>query len=186
MNLTFHQQEQVIKTKLSEYLNDDQFVYFHEYQNSNFRRFKDKTLEQYTIYGMSLNGIHSFTHEFAYLDIQDIIFQIGLPHIRLNNYDRNIHFLFTIRNNEINLDYNTEKNPVLTDKDCIEYCQSIIRYIDNEGKQFVKKYSYLPNILLDMNRDTLNGVYWSQGILQGIEARSLQFFSQHGYQQLFR
>lgn len=170
--LTLKQQEKIFKEILLNHFEAQGYVYFHEYQNSNFRLFRDNTLEQFTIYGLTGSKRHSFIHEFAFLDIEDIIFEIGLPNVGLSNYDRKKDFLFTVRNNTINLSYNTEEQPVETEQDCIDYCQSIISYMETEGKSFVEQYSYLPNILKEMDRLVSEGKYWNGmygkgGILTG-------------------
>ena len=170
--LTLKQQEIIFKKILSNHFKGRGCVYFHEYQNSNFRFFKDNTLEQFTIYGLTSSKCHSFVHEFAFLDIEDLILEIGLPNTELSIYKAKKHYLLTVRNNQINLTYNTEERSVQTEQDCIDYCQSIIAYMETDGEAFVEKYSYLPNVLKEMNRLAAEGKYWNGmygkgGILTG-------------------
>lgn len=169
-NLTLRQQEKKFKEILLNHFKEQGYFYFHEYQNSNFRSFRNNILEQLTIYGLSNSKQHSFVQELAFLDIEDLILDIGLPNYDLTSYLLKQNYFFTIRNNHINLSYNTEKRPVETEQDCIEYCQSIIDYVETDGKAFVEKYSYLPNILKEMDRNTQERIYWSHGVFKGITA----------------
>lgn len=169
--LTLKQQEKIFKNILLNHFEKQGYIYFHEYQNSYFRKFEnDTTLEDFVIGGKTGSKIHNFVHRFAFLDIEDLIFEIGLPNIELNSYDRKKDFLFTVCNNHINLTYNTEERPVQTEQDCIDYCQSIIAYMETDGKAFVEKYSYLPNILEEIEENTKNGINWSYGVFSGITA----------------
>ena len=172
-NLTLRQQEKIFKEILLNHFKEQGYFYFHEYQNSNFRSFRNNILEQLTIYGLSNSKQHSFVQELAFLDIEDLVLDIGLPNYDLTSYLLKQNYFFTIRNNHINLSYNTEKRPVETEQDCIEYCQSIIDYVETDGKAFVEKYSFLPNVLKEMDRLVEEGKYWNGmrgkgGILAGL------------------
>jgi hypothetical protein len=168
--LALKQQEKTFRKILFDHFEKQGYIYFHEYQNSNFRLFKENSLEQFTIYGLTNTKNHSFIHEYAFLAIEDIIIEIGLPNYDLSSYQSRQNYFFTFRNNQINLTFNTEEHPVETEQDCLDYCQSIIYYMETKGKDFVEKYSYLPNILKELDEDTKNGINWSYGVLNGITA----------------
>ncbi len=47
-----------------------------------------------------------------------------------------------------------------------EYVNNLIHYLNNEGEGFIEHYSYLPNILKEMDRLESEGKYWSE-VLEG-------------------
>ena len=85
-NLTLRQQEKIFKEILLNHFREQDYIYFHEYQNSNLRLFKKNILEQFTIYGLSISKRHSFVQELAFPEIENLILDIGLPNYDLTPY----------------------------------------------------------------------------------------------------
>jgi hypothetical protein len=170
--LTLKQQEKIFKEKLLNHFEKQGYIYFHEYQNSYFRKFDKHLLKQFVIGGFTQSKSLALALGLSFLNIEDIIIEIGLPNYDLSSYQSRQNYFFTIRNNQINLTFNTEEHPVETEQDCLDYCQSIIYYMETDGKNFVEKYSYLPNILKEMDSLVKAGKYWNGmygkgGILTG-------------------
>ena len=164
MNLK--QQEKLFKELLDKHFLPKGFIYFHEYQNTNYRKFNDEITLQNTLYATS-SGWHSFVNEISFKKTEKIIYEIGLPNIDFSTYSKN-DLTCTIRDNEFDIKFPTKGiHPIETEADCIEYCQRIVNYMENEGAQFIKKYSYLPNVLSEMDRLESEGKYWNE-ILTGM------------------
>ncbi|MFV8355395.1 hypothetical protein ACNQGB_04315 [Flavobacterium sp. XS1P32] len=166
MNLK--QQEKLFKELLDKHFLPKGFIYFHEYQNTNYRKFNDEITLQNTLYATS-SGWHSFVNEISFKKTEKIIYEIGLPNIDFSTYSKN-DLTCTIRDNEFDIKFPTKGiHPIETEADCIEYCQRIVNYMENEGKQFIEKYSYLPNVLSEMDRLESEGKYWKEILAGGPE-----------------
>jgi hypothetical protein len=48
-----------------------------------------------------------------------------------------------------------------------QHAHAILHYLEKEGAEFVEKYSYLPNILKEMDRVQSEGKYWNE-VLSGM------------------
>lgn len=169
--LSLREQEKIFKEILLPVFQKDGYEYFHEYQNSNFRLFSNNVLFQFAIYGATF-GSHTFMQEIAFLQIEDILFEVGLPNIQLEKFNRKKDFLFTIRNRNINLNYDDSLNRIQTKSDCEKYCNHIKSYIETEGNTFNEHYSFLPNVLSEMDNLEKDGKFWNGingegGILHG-------------------
>lgn len=169
--LNIKSQEILIKNII--FLKYSDILYHKDVINNYFRRFDGSLLDEFNISLYPSNREHFFSHGISIFKIEDLILEVGLPNMELSSYKTKKHYLLTVRNNHINLTYNTEKHPVETEQDCIDYCKSIIDYMEVEGKAFVEKYSYLPNILKEMDRLVQEGKYWNGmygkgGILTGL------------------
>lgn len=158
--LSLREQEKIFKEILLPVFKKDGYVYFHEYQNSNFRLFDNNVLFQSTIYGSS-SGSHTFMQEISFSQVEDILFEVGLPNIQLDKFNRKKDFLFTIRSRNINLNNDSNSNRIQTKSDCEKYCDHIKLYMETEGKTFNTHYSYLPNILSEMDNLEKEGKYWN-------------------------
>jgi hypothetical protein len=164
MELNFKTVEKMIKDTLLTIVESTGFYHYHEYQNTYFRKKEDDNLYQYAIFGTVAGNLFSLSQQIANKRIEDIIFEIGLPTIDLTNYDRRKNFIFMVNQNNIN-EFNFIE---LKNKDSVQsFCKKIIDYIDTEGKVFFEKYSHLPNILEEMNKNQNEGIYWSYGVLKG-------------------
>ncbi|UII25835.1 hypothetical protein LVD15_21420 [Fulvivirga maritima] len=109
---------------------------------------------------------------------------IGSSALFLTNYDVEDHILSTgIPTNELiqqrkktkyhlptvafrDLPSSLEEKSLESKEELEEYAHSYITYLENEGQAFIEKYSYLPNILKEMDRLEAEGKYWKE-ILSG-------------------
>jgi len=159
----------MIKEMLLTTVESNGFYYFHEYQNTYFRKKENDCIYQYAIFGTVAGNRFSLSQQIANKKIEDIVFEIGLPTIDLTIYDRRKNFLFMVNQNNIE-EFNFVE---LKDKDSVQsFCKNIIDYMENEGEKVFIKYSYLPNILEEMNAlekdgKNWNGLYGEGGILCG-------------------
>lgn len=156
------EQEKIIIKFLKDYFSKFNAKYFHEWRNSYFRTFNSNYLNEFFVQ-INPNGIHDVYHAISIYQVDDILLEIGIPNMVLDTYLSKKHFLSTVVNKNLNLSFNTELKPIKTEFDCITYCESIIQYMENDGKQFEKKYSQLPNILKEINTLMNEGKYWHQG-----------------------
>ena len=160
MELHFKTVEKMIKEILSASIESTGFYYFHEYQNTYFRKKEDDSIYQYAIFGSVAGSRFSLSQQIVNRRVEDIIFEIGLPTIDLTNYDRKKNFLFIVNKNDIE-EFNFIE---LKNKEAIEqFCIKVIDYIENEGEKFFTKYTHLPNILEEINTLMKEGKYWHQG-----------------------
>jgi hypothetical protein len=58
----------------------------------------------------------------------------------------------------------SETNSIASEEDCVIFSKNIIDYMENESEKFFTNYSYLPNILEEMNSNQKESIYWSNGI----------------------
>ncbi|MCU0351720.1 MAG: hypothetical protein MUF43_12985 [Flavobacterium sp.] len=164
MELHFRTVEKMIKETLLTTVESNGFYYFHEYQNTYFRKKENDCIYQYAIFGTVAGNRFSLSQQIANRRIEDIIFEIGLPNIDLTNFDRKKNFLFMVNQNNLDEFHFIQ----LKNIDVIQqFCKNIIHYLQNQGNIFFDKYSYLPNILEEMNNNQKDNIYWSYGILKG-------------------
>jgi hypothetical protein len=156
--------ELVLKDNLFEYFNKQGFEYYHIHENSYFRKNKDNI--QFSLEVQSkLNSIGGYNElGITFWNIEDILIEIGKPNFIKEDLLKNRNFRITLLDNQIRkrLSHN-DGNRVETSEDCRIFCKSIIQYMETEGSFFFERYSYLPNILEEMNRLEQEGRYWHQG-----------------------
>lgn len=112
------------------------------------------------------NGsIRASSIQLTIYDVEDIILKIDLPtYGSLDSYRKKEKYhLSTVNHRRIT---KPTTDPITSQKEVEEYAQSYIRYLENEGKEFIEKYHYLPNILTEMDRLENEGLYWKE-ILSG-------------------
>ena len=104
----------------------------------------------------------------SHWDVENIILEIGLPNIGLDSYiNKDRYFLPTIVDRtEININ---EDRPLETKKQVQEYAKAIKQYTETNGKAFLDKYSYLPNLLIEMDKLEQEGKYWYGALAGGPE-----------------
>lgn len=163
--------EKELKSRLFGYFEKNNFAYNHWYENTYFKKdlqqfqiileiqSKSQSIGGFTELGLTIWGVEEIIKEIGFLNIDSDILDKWYPYTKTltdNNFSKQL-----VRNHE-GLIANLEEIEL--------YCQSIIDYMETESKAFVEKYSYLPNILKEMEQNTKDGVYWSYGVFNGIEA----------------
>lgn len=104
--------------------------------------------------------------------VEQEILTLEPPGMNWSSYLKGESFFPTISDRKSVLAYDTKKNPVETEEHALLFAQSVIKYMENEGRQFEEHYSYLPNVLEEMNKLEKAGQYWSGingrgGIIRG-------------------
>jgi hypothetical protein len=134
-------------------------VYFH------------KKEELYVLSGAiqwSRDGEHLFVYSFCINPVEAIIMDVGTPDMDFESYKRGESFYNTV--NELKSYY--KAIIVQTESDAIEYANFVGDLLTDQMLEFAEHYSYLPNVLTEMNRLEAEGKYWngirgSGGILGG-------------------
>lgn len=107
------------------------------------------------------------------LIVEEIMIEIKKPNQDYSFLDDKKYFLDTLldKNTSIEGKYdNGSINHNVNDKEQLDYfTKSIITYIETEGQKFIEKYSYLPNVLAEMDKLQLEGKYWNELLSGGPE-----------------
>lgn len=135
---------------------------------------KGSDFVQKFFFNFKSNGWIAFSMmQISIREVEEVIREIGMPNFDPVTYeDEKKYFLTTVedlltstpKNLDSGIGYSVE-----TPED-LEFITSwISSYLQNEGEEFVKTYSHLPNILANMDKLQHNGLYWnnSGGILSG-------------------
>ncbi len=103
--------------------------------------------------------------------VEEIVFEIKKPNQNYDTVDNKRDFLLTIIDKKTLYPPGYREwggYPIRSGEDLEVFTDWILHYLENEGKTFIEKYSYLPNILAEMNRLEAEGKYW-HNILSGSE-----------------
>ncbi len=94
-------------------------------------------------------------------EVEDYLLNIGLPSIILDSYKKKEKYhLTTVSLFE---DLFPSDAPELENKEEVEeYAYNFIEFYESKGVDFIKKYTYLPNILEEMDRLRQEGLYWHE------------------------
>lgn len=131
---------------------DDRAVYF-------FMNFKDMGYVTFSSLYISIHIVENILHSFCPYDDSVIDKKKYFPD---TIYDRNIKLIEGYRRG---IGYEIEEKSQLE-----EFTDWVIDYLENDGKQFIETYSYLPNVLKRMDELTIEGKVWQNnevGILSG-------------------
>ena len=103
--------------------------------------------------------------------VEDIVFEIKKPGQNYDMIDNKRDFLLTVIDKITSYPEGYRDwggYPIKTWEDIEKFTDWIIHYLEYEGKAFIEKYSYLPNILTEMDRLQSEGKYW-HNIISGSE-----------------
>ncbi|UXP32768.1 hypothetical protein N6H18_02175 [Reichenbachiella agarivorans] len=105
----------------------------------------------------------------THYDIEDYILRIGIPtNDLIQSKKKEKYHLPTIKFSDLPDSLN--ERILETQKEAEDFATSYISYIENEGKAFIERYSFLPNVLAEMDRLESEGEDWN-GILSGMGDR---------------
>ncbi|MBC6111321.1 hypothetical protein ACFOG5_08915 [Pedobacter fastidiosus] len=98
-------------------------------------------------------------------EVENIIKEVGEP-----NYDYSLEpreYLFGSISKEFSDTYNQKFSELdlKTINGFEQWAHLIIDYMEGEGKAFMEHYSYLPNVLKEMDRLEAEGKYWNEIII---------------------
>ncbi len=108
--------------------------------------------------GESSNSLYSLSHKV----VEDIILEIGVPYnswvkqkkgkkLLYTLYDGLTEYGFTRRSVEIGTAEALEIEYVETEADVLRWKNALLNYINYAGEQFIAKFSYLPNVLRELD-----------------------------------
>ena len=102
-------------------------------------------------------------------EVEKIILEIGLPNYNLSSYYLGEVFFPTILDNLNNVTFYQKKSRLDLSKvlGFKKWGELIVSYMENEGQDFIEEYSYLPNVLKEMNRLEREGEQNYLKILRG-------------------
>jgi hypothetical protein len=139
-------------------------------------RFVLKEKEKVIFYILNFNDSGSIVMSktmISILIVEEIMIEIKKPNQDYSFLDDKKYFLDTLldKNTSIEGKYdNGSINHIVNDKEQLDYfTKSIITYIETEGQQFTEKYSYLPNVLAEMDKLESEGKYWNELLAGGPE-----------------
>ncbi len=109
--------------------------------------------------------------------VEETIIEIGFPNVSeamklLLKENKKNNFHNTVVDRSYNVSYFEKrklKNSGLISSygEAVEYANSTIEYLETRGFSFAERYSYIPNILEDINHLHEEGKYWSD-LLDGV------------------
>jgi hypothetical protein len=118
-------------------------------------------------------GQISFSKIFISLPIvEDIMFEIKKPNQDYSFIDQKKNFLITIQDKYTLMPegyYSGIGYEVNNEEELSFFTNWIVNYLKNEGEKFIEKYSYLPNVLAEMDKLELEGKYWNELLAGGPE-----------------
>lgn len=122
---------------------------------------------------LDMGSIYFSKFEISIKIIEDIIFEIKKPNQDYSHIDNKKYFLTTIEDkNQKKPDgyYKLTRRIIETQQELEFFTNWIIQYLETDGKAFIEKYSYLPNVLEEMDSLEAEGLNWNnreKGILSG-------------------
>lgn len=127
-----------------------------------FFNFKDAGDIAFSMMQISIREVEAVIREVGMPDFDPVAFEDGKKYFLTTVEDK---VTVAPKNLDSGLGY-----PVETPADLEFITGWILRYLQNEGEEFVIKYSYLPNVLAGMDRLEAEGLTWhdrSCGVLSG-------------------
>jgi len=118
------------------------------------------------------SNTHSGTvFHIGFKKVENIIVEIGLPNRDLSKIALGDDYLDTVFDNDF-VDY-YKQIKLNVDLSSIEgfrqWGHLIVDYAQGPGKAFIDTYSYLPNVLKEMDRLETEGKYWKEILVGGID-----------------
>ena len=99
-------------------------------------------------------------------EVEDYILNIGIPTMILDKYrEKGRLHLPTVSLRK--LPDNIQERPLKIISEVEDFAKAYIQFYENQGTKFIEKYSYLPNILAEMDRLRANGQYWREFLAGG-------------------
>ena len=99
-------------------------------------------------------------------EVEDYILNIGIPDNRLIQHNKKEKYhlpTIVLRTKPDNI----QGRPLKTISEVEDFAKAYIQFYENQGTKFIEKYSYLPNILAEMDRLRANGQYWREFLAGG-------------------
>ncbi|MDR1504423.1 MAG: hypothetical protein LBT43_18400 [Prevotella sp.] len=166
------QRKKIINEALKDFFKKEQMLKYNIWDNGY--NIKKDINKEYIYIGL-LSFMTSF-QEINYTNfihikkVEDIILEIQFPDFDFSGFIEKRSYLRTIRLSYFNNQNTESKLHRLkldwTEEDCLRFAKNIVEYYENEVSPLFGYYSYLPNILKEMDKLESEGKYWSE-ILEG-------------------
>lgn len=100
--------------------------------------------------------------------VEQIVMEVGDPNIDYSQRLKTNDFSqWTVLDQNSGLRYDTINSPIRESAQAIAFANAYLQYIQTAGLAFIEKYSYLPNVLTEMDRLEKEGKLWHE-ILNGL------------------
>lgn len=105
----------------------------------------------------------------SFKKVEEIVIEIGMPNNDLIPYKNGENYMITIKHPFYYQIYEQKFSQIdlKTVEGFEQWGHLILEYMEGEGKAFMEHYSYLPNVLKEMDRLEAEGKYWNE-ILVGL------------------
>jgi len=113
----------------------------------------------------SNNSIGRSPFRLTHYEVENYILNIGIPRFDIDEYKKKKKYHLSTVNFKVNPE-SLKKVSLYTIIEIEEFAQSFIKFYENEGQAFIDQYSYLPNVLKEMDRLEAENLYWKE-ILSG-------------------
>lgn len=107
--------------------------------------------------GLSGNSLFSISHHL----VEEVILRVGLPNLDLTSFQADRDRLYTLYDHTYNYPYSRGAMKIGTKDDrkfiesladVVEWSSMFLKYVKESGLNFVHSYSYLPNVLSELDR----------------------------------
>lgn len=105
----------------------------------------------------------------SFKKVEEIVIEIGMPNNDLIPYKNGENYMITIKHPFYYQIYEQKFSQInlKTVEGFEQWGHLILEYMEGEGKAFMERYSYLPNVLKEMDRLEAEGKYWKEILVAG-------------------
>lgn len=151
------------------YFNDRKYKFFNNSGDPSFVKVNQDIVVHFFFNFSRLPGIRFSMFKITHLEVEDIILEISGPNWILDDHlKKDKYFLSTVEDKNSKNNFG-EFTKLETKKQVQEYAKAIKQYTETNGKAFLDKYSYLPNLLIEMDKLEQEGKYWYGALAGGPE-----------------
>ena len=164
--MTLNEKKEVLFSITHSYFLENEFKYVRKLPQRYEKKEKDH------IYCLSFgfktrSNLHDNSNiQIHHKVVEKIILEVGIPTNKLETQKEGKEFLYTVVQKGIVPAYAKKSNnivtPIITKEDFIDWGKRLINYMEMEGVPFMEQYSYLPNVLTEMNRLEEEDKYWHE------------------------
>jgi hypothetical protein len=100
--------------------------------------------------------------------IEDIILEIKFPNHDFSSYKNEDSPVFLTLGDRWGV-LNVKDGELNSEEEIFNYANAVKQYIETDGQKFIERYSYLPNVLAEIDKLELEGKYWNELLAGGPE-----------------
>lgn len=162
--------KKIVLNKIQPYLTEQGYKKIESYAPSPaFIKKTDNHVSEIGFHFVSTTSVGFSRMQLSIHAVEDIIMEIGIPNHTFENFkSKDTEFLVTLKDTVTPIPnllgiYVDIKN----EAQALNYADWVLDYVKTNGSSFATQYSYLPNVLAEMNRLESEGKYWNE-ILGGL------------------